>query len=71
MELGLADHVWLDKLAAIAKEGDGLGDQFRPAMRAGWLAYIKNAYPEGGTAPGTSLRPLTIKDFGSSLAIDN
>ena len=25
---------------------DGLGDQFRPAMRAGWLAYIRTAYPD-------------------------
>ena len=24
-----------------------LGDQFRPTMCAGWLAYIKNAYPDG------------------------
>jgi hypothetical protein len=23
-----------------------LGDQFRPAMRAGWLSYIRRAYPE-------------------------
>ena len=22
-------------------------DGFRPAMRAGWLKYIRNAYPEG------------------------
>jgi hypothetical protein len=32
--------VWQDKRAAIAKTVDDLGDQFRPAMRAGWLAYI-------------------------------
>ena len=23
-----------------------LGDQFRPAMRAGWLPYIRQAYPD-------------------------
>ena len=45
-ELGLADHVWQDKRAAIAKTVDDLGDQFRPAMRAGWLSYIRQAYPE-------------------------
>jgi hypothetical protein len=39
--------VWQDKRAAIAQTVDALGDQFRPAMRAGWLAYIKNAYPDG------------------------
>ena len=60
MGLCLADHVWMDKRAAIAKEVDGLGDQFRPAMRAGWLAYIKNAYPEGGEALGPSVGQGTL-----------
>ena len=45
-DLGIADHVWQDKRAAIAKTVDDLGDQFRPAMRAGWLAYIRTAYPD-------------------------
>jgi hypothetical protein len=45
-DLGLADHVWQDKRAAIAKTVDDLGDQFRPAMRAGWLSYIRQAYPD-------------------------
>jgi hypothetical protein len=44
-ELGLADHVWQDKRAAIAKTVDDLGDQFRPAMRAGWLSYIRTTPP--------------------------
>jgi hypothetical protein len=30
----------------IAQSVDNLGDQFRPAMRAGWLSYICRAYPE-------------------------
>jgi hypothetical protein len=38
--------VWQDKKAAIAKTVDELGDEFRPAMRAGWLSYIRQAYPE-------------------------
>jgi hypothetical protein len=38
--------VWQDKKAAIAKTVDELGDDFRPAMRAGWLSYIRQAYPE-------------------------
>ena len=42
----LAGHVWQDKRTAIAKTVDDLGDQFRPAMRAGWLSYIRQAYPE-------------------------
>ena len=45
-DLGLADHVWQDKRALIAQSVDNLGDQFRPAMRAGWLSYISRAYPE-------------------------
>ena len=45
-DLGIANHVWQDKRAAIAKTVDGLGDQFRLAMRAGWLAYIRTAYPD-------------------------
>ena len=42
-DLGLADHVWQDKRT---KSVDNLGDQFRPAMRAGWLSYIRRSYPE-------------------------
>jgi hypothetical protein len=45
-DLGIADHVWQDKRAAIAKTVDDLGDQFRLAMRTGWLAYIRTAYPD-------------------------
>ncbi len=44
IDLGLADHVWQNKRTAIAQEVDGLGSQFRPAMRNGWLKYIKDAY---------------------------
>ncbi len=36
-DLGLADHVWQDKRTLIAQSVDNLGDQFRTAMRAGWL----------------------------------
>ena len=43
-ELGLPDHVWVEKRAAIAKWVDDLGDQFRPAMRKGWLDYIQKTY---------------------------
>ena len=49
-DLGLADHVWQDKRALIAQSVDNLGDQFRPAMRAGWLSYIRRAYPENDAA---------------------
>ena len=43
-DLGLPDHVWVEKRAAIAKQVDDLGDQFRPAMRKGWLDYIQKTY---------------------------
>ncbi len=49
-DLGLADHVWQDRRAAIAQTVDALGDQFRPAMRAGWLSYIQQAYPADAQA---------------------
>jgi hypothetical protein len=45
-DLGLADHVWQDKRAAIAKIVDDLGDHFRPAMRVNWLSYIRQAYAD-------------------------
>ena len=45
-DLGLADHVWQDKRTLIAQSDDNRGNQFRPAMHAGWLSYIRSAYPE-------------------------
>ena len=53
-DLGIADHVWQDKRTLIAQSVDNLGDQFRPAMRAGWLSYIRRVYPDDG-APDASL----------------
>ncbi len=35
IDLDLADHVWQNKSAAIAQEVDGLGPQFRQALRDG------------------------------------
>ncbi len=60
IELDFADHVQQDKRAAIAQEVDGLGDQFRPAICAGWLSYIKNTYPEGYAANGPSVGQGTL-----------
>jgi hypothetical protein len=34
----------VDKRAAISRRVDNFGDQFRPAMRTGWLVYIKKTY---------------------------
>ena len=41
LDLGIADHVWQDKRTAIAQSVDALSDQFKPAMRAGWMKYIR------------------------------
>jgi hypothetical protein len=45
----------VDKRAAIAKKVDDLGDQFRPAMRTGWLAYIKKTYSADAVQHGPAL----------------
>ena len=50
MELSIADHIWLDKRTAIAQTVDELGDNFKPAIRAGWMAYIRKAYPDGSAS---------------------
>ncbi len=36
VELWIADHVWQEKHDAIAMTVNSLGDEFKPAMRAGW-----------------------------------
>ncbi len=60
--LGLADHVWPDKRKAITLSVDFIGDQFRPVMRAGWLSYIRNNYPEedGGVTAGPAVGEGTL-----------
>jgi hypothetical protein len=52
--MGLAEYVWLDKRKSIAQSVDNLGDQFRPAMGAGWVSYITRVYreEEGATDVG-------------------
>jgi hypothetical protein len=50
VDLGIADHVWQEKRDAIAKTVDALGDEFQPAMRACWPAYIRKTYPDGAAA---------------------
>ncbi len=55
IDFGLPDHIWVDKRAAIAKKADYLGDQFRPAMRIGWLAYIKKNYSADAVLHGHAL----------------
>ncbi len=40
VELGISDHVWQEKRAAIASTVDAWGDRFKAELRTGWLAYI-------------------------------
>ena len=65
-ELGLADFVWQNKRAAIAQEIDGLGAQFRPALRNGWLKYIKTTYAaqpeEAATGPSLGHGKVVVED---------
>ncbi len=37
----------MEQRATIASSIDGLGDRFRPELRVGWLAYIRQNYPDG------------------------
>ena len=46
-DLGIPDHVWMEQRATIASIIDGLGDRFKPELRAGWLTYIRQNYPDG------------------------
>ena len=46
-DLGIADNVWQEQRAVIASTIDELGDRFKPELRAGWLAYIRQNYPDG------------------------
>jgi len=47
IDLGLADNIWQEQRAVIASTIDELGDRFKPELRAGWLAYIRENYPDG------------------------
>ena len=66
-ELGLADYVWQNKRAAIAQEIDGLGAQFRPALRDGWLKYINATYAaqpeEAGAGPPIAQGKVVVDDY--------
>ncbi len=49
--VGIANHVWQEKHAAIAATVDALGDRSKPELRAGWLGYIRETYPDWPVAP--------------------
>ncbi len=60
VELGIAGHVWQEKLAAIAETVDALGDRFKPELRTGWLAYIRETHPDGPVAPDATVGEETL-----------
>ncbi len=55
VKLGIADHVWQEKRAAIAETIDALGDRFKPELRTGWLAYIRETYSGWPVAPAATV----------------
>ena len=48
--LGIPENVWQEQRKFIADTVDNLGDQFRPVLKAAWLAYIQEEYPVEGSA---------------------
>jgi hypothetical protein len=60
VELGITDHVWWEKRAAIAATVDALGDKFKHELRAGWLTYISETYPDGPVAPAATVGEETL-----------
>ncbi len=65
VKLGIADHVyvWQEKRAAIAATVDALGDRFKPELRTGWLAYIREFYSNGPVAPAATSWCLMIESL--------
>jgi hypothetical protein len=47
--------MWQGKRTLIAQSVDNLGDQFRSAMRAWWLSYIRRVYQEEDGAADVGL----------------
>ncbi len=60
VDLGIADHVWQEKRAAIAETIDALGDRFKPELRTGWLAYIRETYSDGPVAQAATVGEETL-----------
>jgi hypothetical protein len=60
VNLGIADHVWQEKRAAIAETINALGDRFKPELRNGWLVYIRETYSDGPVAPAATVGEETL-----------
>ncbi len=59
LKLGIPNHVWQEKRSVIAwmiaATIDGLGAKFKPGLRATWLAYICETYPDGPVGEADSI----------------
>ncbi len=62
IDLWIADHVWQEKQADIAATIDRLDDKFTPELRAGWLAHIRETYPDG---PAVASDIVVWRRFGA------
>ena len=61
VDFGITNHVWQEKRAAIAATINGLGDTFKPELRAAWLAYIRETYPDGPVAEADIMGDGTLE----------
>ena len=61
VDLGIPDHVWQEKRATIAATIDGLDDTINSESRAGWLAYIRETYPN---------RPVAAADHRGDCVLE-
>ncbi len=61
VDLGIPKHVWQEKRATFAATIDGLGDKFKPELRAAWLAYIRETYPDGPVAEADIMGDGTLE----------
>jgi hypothetical protein len=60
VDLGIADHVWQKKAAAIAATVYALGDRFKPALRAVWLSNIRETFTDGAVEARPSVGEVTL-----------
>jgi len=45
--LGIPEQIWQERRKKIADTIESLRDEYRPALREGWMAYIKKMYSSG------------------------
>ena len=64
--LGIAQQDWQERRKKIADTIESLRDEYRPALREGWLAYIKEMY-----SSGTSVQQGALKCSSDGMVIDD